>query len=164
VFRTMDQNHLLVDKPAIPRAQIAPTGRPAAGLIAPLAVCFAIESLFQAWWSSVETLVSPITGIYLGYTIDATAVFMMGIAASGMVGLALSEGLLTSTTPRFMAFAGCLLVVAGLLCCVPWFGHLSATSYVRPGQPSRPRAPADSPQPASTDAAPLPCARARAAG
>ncbi|KAJ1477808.1 hypothetical protein T484DRAFT_1905656 [Baffinella frigidus] len=148
VFRSMDL--LLLDKPSIPRAPLAPTtGRPAAAVMAPLVACFAIEALHQAWWSSVETIVSPITGIYLGYTIDATAVFMMGIAATGMVGLALSEGLLhpvglsavevglalsegllTATTPRALVLVGCFIVVGGLLCCIPWNGNLSATAYV----------------------------------
>ena len=65
-----------------------------------LLACVAVEKLFQLWLSTVETVVAPITGIYLGFTIDATAVFLMGIGASGVVGLApLTKPLAPLTKP-----------------------------------------------------------------
>jgi len=95
----------------------------------PLVACVAMEALVQLWLSSVETITAPITGIYLGFTIDATAVFMMGIGASGVVGLALVPPLKKLHPTRSLIFGAYVVGFVGLVLCIPWGGQLTAGQY-----------------------------------
>ena len=97
--------------------------------LSPLLTCAAMEALVQLWLASVETIAAPITGIYLGFTIDATGVFMMGIGAAGVVGMAAVPALKPRAAMRSLVFGSHALATAGLVVCVPWFGQLTPAMY-----------------------------------
>jgi len=89
----------------------------------PLVACVALESLAQVALVSIETLVAPIVRIWGGFTCDAMAIFMMGLAASGVVGLALVDLLRRRTPVRRLIFLASSLVTLGFLICIPWLGN-----------------------------------------
>jgi len=114
----------------IPASQLNPRLNKSLVQLRPLLACLAAEALVQLWQSSVETIMAPITGIYLGFTIDATAVFMMGIGASGVVALATVPPLKKLLTVRMLMLMAFGVALLGLLLCIPWSGQLSPAQYV----------------------------------
>lgn len=123
---------LLADVPAQPLVDplpIASLNPRSLAQFSPMVACIVMETFVQVWLSSVWTIVAPITGIYLGFTIDATAVFMMGIAASGVVGVSLGEAMKKKYPIRGLMLYCSLTSMIGILLCIPWFGELSATQY-----------------------------------
>ena len=113
----------------IPISQLNPRLNKNMMQLKPLVACLAMEVLVQLWLSSVETIAAPITGIYLGFTIDATAVFMMGIGASGVVGMSLIPAVKRMHTTRTLMHYAYTVGLLGLVLCIPWFGQLSAGQY-----------------------------------
>ena len=81
------------------------------------------------WCSGLVTFENVCQGIYLGFTIDATAVFMMGIGASGVVGMALIPAVKRKCSTRALMYCAYAVGVLGLVLCIPWHGQLSAGQY-----------------------------------
>ncbi|EKX37912.1 hypothetical protein GUITHDRAFT_115887 [Guillardia theta CCMP2712] len=116
--------------PNLPLSSFNPRSNPRFLLhLTPIIACVAMELLFQTWLASVETIVAPITGIYLGFTIDATAVFMMGIFSAGVVGMAVLQPMKSHFSTRSLMILCILFAILGMLLCVPWFGQLSPWQY-----------------------------------
>jgi hypothetical protein len=115
---------------SMPLSQLNPRVNRNLPHLAPTLALVSVEALTQLWHASVETIVAPITGIYLGFTIDATAVFLMGTGAFGVIGAAFVPVLKKNHPVRTLMYATFATSAVGLLLCIPWFGQLSLVQYV----------------------------------
>jgi hypothetical protein len=96
----------------------------------PLIACVALEFVAQTALVSIEVLVPPLLRMWRGWSCDAIAVFLIAVAASGVMGLALLEFLERRQPLRRLMFWASFLVLLGLAYCLPWNGlRLSAWQF-----------------------------------
>ena len=89
----------------------------------PLIACVALEFVAQLALVGIEVMVPPLLRLWRGWSCDAIAVFMMCVAACGVVGLAVLDPLKKRQPLRRLLFWAALLVLVGFSQCIAWRGH-----------------------------------------
>lgn len=111
----------------VPIAHLSPTSL---RYFTPLVACVALESFTTIALVCFETLVAPMMRIWAGWSVDAVAVLMMAIAASGVVSLATLDLLRRHYPLRALLKMALLTSLVGLALCIPWEGHLVPSNFV----------------------------------
>ena len=110
----------------VPLAQLNPR---ALSCFTPLSACVGLETAAQFCTVMMEMAVPAIVGMWMAWTTDAKAIYMMGLSCLGIIGYAVLEPFRVWFPLRHLMLGSVLVLAMGIVQAVSWDGKLNIGRY-----------------------------------